>query len=71
MNPTNDVFEQRIAALEGGTAAVATASGQSAVLTTVLMLCQAGDNFVATPTLYGGTVNMFKVTLDRMGIECR
>lgn len=51
MNPTNDVFEKRMAALEGGTAAVAFASGQSAILTTVLMLCQRGDNLVSMPEL--------------------
>src|SRR6056297_3391230 len=57
MNPTTDVFEKRIAALEGGTAAVATASGQSAEFLTITSLAQAGDNIVATSNLYGGTYN--------------
>lgn len=71
MNPTTDVFEQRIAALEGGVAAVATASGQAAQLTTITMLASAGDNIVSTSYLYGGTYNQFKVTLERLGIEVR
>ncbi|MCC5915251.1 MAG: O-acetylhomoserine aminocarboxypropyltransferase/cysteine synthase [Balneolaceae bacterium] len=71
MNPTNDVFEKRIAALEGGVAAVATASGQSAQFLTAITLAQAGDNIVATPNLYGGTYNQFKVTLPRLGINVK
>ena len=71
MNPTTDVFEQRIAALEGGAAAVATASGQAAQLTTITTLAQAGDNIVSTSYLYGGTYNQFKVALERLGIEVR
>ena len=71
MNPTTDVFEQRIAALEGGVAAVATASGQAAQLTTITTLAQAGDNIVSTSYLYGGTYNQFKVALERLGIEVR
>src|SRR5680860_1209038 len=71
MNPTTDVFEQRIAALEGGVAAVATASGQAAQLTTILILAESGDNIVSTSYLYGGTYNQFKVTLKRLGIEVR
>lgn len=71
MNPTTDVFEQRIAALEGGVAAVATASGQAAQLTTILTLAGAGDNIVSTSYLYGGTYNQFKVSLERLGIEVR
>jgi O-acetylhomoserine (thiol)-lyase len=71
MNPTTDVFEKRIAALEGGVAAVATASGQAAQLTTILTLAEAGDNIVSTSYLYGGTYNQFKVALDRLGIEAR
>ncbi len=71
MNPTTDVFEQRIAALEGGVAAVATASGQAAQLTTILTLAEAGDNIVSTSNLYGGTYNQFKVALERLGIEVR
>jgi len=61
MNPTTDVFEKRIAALEGGAAAVATASGQSAQFLTIITLAQAGDNIVSTQNLYGGTYNQFKV----------
>lgn len=71
MNPTTDVFEQRIAALEGGIAAVATASGQAAQLTTILTLAESGDNIVSTSYLYGGTYNQFKVSLKRLGIEVR
>jgi O-acetylhomoserine (thiol)-lyase len=71
MNPTTDVFEQRIAALEGGVAAVATASGQAAQLTTITTLAGAGDNIVSTSYLYGGTYNQFKVALERLGIEVR
>ena len=71
MNPTTDVFEKRIAALEGGVAAVATASGQAAQFLAVTNLAQAGDNIIATQNLYGGTYNQFKVTLPRLGIEVR
>ncbi len=71
MNPTTDVFEQRIAALEGGVAGVATASGQAAQLTALTMLASAGDNIVSTSYLYGGTYNQFKVALERLGIEVR
>ncbi|HSJ71382.1 MAG TPA: O-acetylhomoserine aminocarboxypropyltransferase/cysteine synthase [Acidimicrobiia bacterium] len=71
MNPTTDVFEQRIAALEGGVAAVATASGQAAQLITITTLASAGDNIVSTSYLYGGTYNQFKVALERLGIEVR
>lgn len=70
-NPTTDVFEKRIAALEGGVAAVATASGQAAQLITLTTLAQAGDNIVAGSSLYGGTWNQFKVALPRLGIEVR
>ncbi|WP_373507640.1 O-acetylhomoserine aminocarboxypropyltransferase/cysteine synthase family protein [Thiocapsa sp.] len=68
MNPTTDVFEQRIAALEGGVAAVATSSGQAAQFLALTTLAQAGDNIVSTSYLYGGTYNQFKVTLPRLGI---
>ncbi|MCC6650932.1 MAG: O-acetylhomoserine aminocarboxypropyltransferase/cysteine synthase [Candidatus Eisenbacteria bacterium] len=68
MNPTTDVFEKRIAALEGGAAAVATASGQAAQFLALSTLAQAGDNIVSTSYLYGGTYNQFKVTLPRLGI---
>ncbi len=71
MNPTTDVFEKRIAALEGGVAAVATSSGQAAQLLTVTTLAQAGDNIVSTSYLYGGTYNQFKVALPRLGIGVR
>ncbi|MEM1203380.1 MAG: O-acetylhomoserine aminocarboxypropyltransferase/cysteine synthase [Acidobacteriota bacterium] len=71
MNPTTDVFEKRIAALEGGVAALATASGQAAQFLAVTTLAQAGDNIVATSNLYGGTYNQFKVTLPRLGIDVR
>lgn len=67
-NPTTDVLEQRLAALEGGIAAVATASGTSAVSTALLTLLRAGDHVVASNSLYGGTYNLLKVTLPRHGI---
>src|SRR6478735_635793 len=71
MNPTTDVFEQRIAALEGGVAALATASGQAAQFLALNNILQAGDNFVTTTYLYGGTYNQFKVAFKRLGIEAR
>jgi len=71
MNPTTDVFEKRVAALEGGVAAVATASGQAAQLLTATTIAQAGDNFVSTSYLYGGTYNQFKVALPRLGIDVK
>lgn len=67
-NPTNDVLEQRLAALEGGIAAVVTASGTSAIATALLVLLKAGDHIVASNSLYGGTYNLLKVTLPRLGI---
>ena len=70
-NTTSDVFEKRMAALEGGVAAVATASGQSAVFLSVTNICNPGDNIVAQPYLYGGTFTMFAITLRDMGIEVR
>jgi O-acetylhomoserine (thiol)-lyase len=69
MNPTTDVFEKRIAALEGGVAAVATSSGQAAQLLALTTLAQAGDEIVSTSYLYGGTYNQFKVALPRLGIK--
>ena len=69
MNPTNDVFEKRIAALEGGTAALAVASGSAAITYSILNLAGAGDNIVAANTLYGGTYNLFAVTLPRYGVN--
>jgi len=71
MNPTNDVLEQRIAALEGGAAALAVASGQSASAMSIQNIARAGDNFVASTDLYGGTWNLFANTMKDMGIECR
>ncbi len=70
-NPTTEVFEQRIAALEGGLAALATASGHSAELLAMTSLCRQGDNFISSPYLYGGTYTMFNTTLSNFGIECR
>lgn len=67
-NPTNDVLEQRLAALEGGLAAVVTASGTAAISTTLLTLLKAGDHIVASSSLYGGTYNLLNVTLPRLGI---
>src|SRR5690625_3739611 len=71
MNPTTDVFEKRIAALEGGTSALATASGQSAQFLAIITLAQAGDNIVSSSFLYGGTYNQFKVSFPRLGIDVR
>src|ERR687889_266826 len=71
MNPTTDVFEKRIAALEGGVAALATASGQAAQFLALNNILQAGDNFISTTFLYGGTYNQFKVAFKRLGIEAR
>lgn len=71
MNPTTDVFEKRIAALEGGVAAVATSSGQSAQLLALHNILEAGENLVCSPFLYGGTYNQFKVAFKRLGIEAR
>ena len=71
MNPTTDVFEQRVAALEGGVAALATASGQAAQFLTIVNILQAGENFVTSSFLYGGTFNQFKVSFKRLGIEAR
>ncbi|WP_183572473.1 O-acetylhomoserine aminocarboxypropyltransferase/cysteine synthase family protein [Mucilaginibacter sp. X5P1] len=71
MNPTTDVFEKRIAALEGGVAALATASGQAAQFLALNNILQQGDNFVTSPFLYGGTYNQFKVAFKRLGIDAR
>ncbi|MBO6522422.1 MAG: O-acetylhomoserine aminocarboxypropyltransferase/cysteine synthase [Balneolaceae bacterium] len=71
MNPTTDVFEQRIAALEGGAAALATSSGQAAQFIAIANLAQKGDNIISTQNLYGGTYNQFKVTIPRLGIDVR
>jgi O-acetylhomoserine (thiol)-lyase len=71
MNPTQDVLEQRVAALEGGIAALALASGQAAVTYSILTIAEAGDNIVASSALYGGTYNLFAHTLPQYGIESR
>lgn len=71
MNPTTDVFEQRMAALEGGVAALATGSGQAAQFLALNNILQAGDNFVSTSYLYGGTYNQFKVSFKRLGVDVR
>lgn len=71
MNPTLDVLEKRIAALEGGAAALALGSGQAASTFAVLNLCRAGDNFVSSTDLYGGTWNLFNNTLRDLGVEVR
>ncbi len=71
MNPTVDVFEQRVAALEGGAMALATASGQAAQMLAVTNIAGVGDNIVSTSLLYGGTYNQFKVTFPRLGINTR
>ncbi len=71
MNPTQDVFEKRIAALEGGVAALELSSGQAASLIAIQNICHSGDNFVSSTDLYGGTWNLFANTMKDMGIECR
>jgi len=71
MNPTNDVLEKRVAALEGGLACVTVGSGQAASTFAVTNCCQAGDNFISSTDLYGGTVNLFTHTLKKLGIEVR
>src|SRR5271154_6914759 len=71
MNPTTDVFEKRVAALEGGAAALATASGKAAETLAITTLAGAGDEIVSTTSLYGGTYNLFHYTLPRLGINVR
>lgn len=71
MNPTSDVFEQRMAALEGGVAGLAVASGHAAQFLTLTTLLDQGDNFVSSPFIYGGSYNQFKVSFKRLGIEAR
>ncbi|MDO9601631.1 MAG: PLP-dependent transferase, partial [Rhodocyclaceae bacterium] len=71
MNPTTDVFEQRLAALEGGVAGLAVASGHAAQFLTFTTLLDQGQNFVSSPYLYGGSYNQFKVSFKRLGIEAR
>jgi O-acetylhomoserine (thiol)-lyase len=71
MNPTTDVFEKRIAALEGGVMGLATSSGMAAQFHVLATLCEAGDNVVASSNLYGGTYNQFKVALPRLGVNVK
>ncbi|MBR9884915.1 MAG: aminotransferase class I/II-fold pyridoxal phosphate-dependent enzyme [Oceanospirillales bacterium] len=71
MNPTNDVLEQRVAAMEGGIAGLAVASGMAAITYAIQTLCEVGDNIISTSELYGGTYNLFAHTLPRQGIEVR
>jgi O-acetylhomoserine (thiol)-lyase len=71
MNPTTDVFEKRVAALEGGVAALATSSGQAAQFLALNNILQAGDNFITSSFIYGGTYNQFKVAFKRLGIDAR
>ena len=69
-NPTNDAVAAKIAALEGGVAAMLTSSGQAANFYAVFNICEAGDHFVCSSTIYGGTFNLFAVTMKKLGIEC-
>ena len=69
-NPTCEAVEKKIAALEGGVGAMLTSSGQAASLLSILNVCNAGDSFISTSTIYGGTVNLFAVRLKKLGIEC-
>ena len=69
-NPTNDAVASKIAQLEGGVAALLTASGQAASFYAVFNICEAGDHFISSSTIYGGTYNLFGVTMKKMGIEC-
>ncbi|MDE6088825.1 MAG: PLP-dependent transferase [Oscillospiraceae bacterium] len=69
-NPTTMAIEEKIAKLEGGIGAMCTSSGQAATLLSILNICKAGDSFISTPEIYGGTVNLFSYTLKKLGIEC-
>jgi O-acetylhomoserine (thiol)-lyase len=71
MNPTTDVFEERLASVEGGIAAIATSSGQAAIAMSILNIAAAGDNIVSSSYLYGGTINLLSTTFSRLGIETR
>jgi O-acetylhomoserine (thiol)-lyase len=71
MNPTQDVLEKRVAAMEGGIAGLALASGQAAITYAIMTIAEAGDNIVSAATLYGGTYNLFAHTLPQYGIEVR
>ena len=70
-NPTLGGLEEKISALEGGVGALATASGMSATTLAILNVCSAGDNFISLSTIYGGTYNLFNVTLRKLDIDCR
>jgi O-acetylhomoserine (thiol)-lyase len=70
-NPTTSAFEEKCARLDGGIGAMACASGMAAIFTAILTVCQNGDNFISTATVYGGTYNLFTQTLKKYGIECR
>ena len=69
-NPTTDAVEKKIAALEGGVAAMCTSSGQAATLCSILNICESGDSFISSTAIYGGTINLFSITLKKLGIEC-
>lgn len=69
-NPTVMAVEAKIAELEGGVGAMCTSSGQAATLLSILNICKSGDSFISTPTIYGGTINLFSFTLKKLGIEC-
>ena len=69
-NPTVDGVERKIADLEGGIGAMCTSSGQAAAMIAVLNICKSGDHMISSGTIYGGTINLFAVTLAKMGIEC-
>lgn len=69
-NPTTDAVEKKIAALEGGAAAMCTSSGQAATLCSILNVCESGDSIISSTSIYGGTINLFSITLKRLGIEC-
>lgn len=71
MNPTTDIFEQRVAALEGGVAALATASGAAAITYSILNIAEAGDEIVSSASLYGGTYNLFAITLPKLGVKVK
>ena len=68
-NPTNDFVANKIAALEGGVAAMLTSSGQAASFYSIFNICEAGDHFISSSTIYGGTYNLFAVTMKKLGIE--
>jgi O-acetylhomoserine (thiol)-lyase len=71
MNPTNDVLEKRLAAIDGGIGALAFASGQAAITAAILTIAHAGQNFISSTSLYGGTWTLFTHTLKRLGVEVR